>query len=160
MPRLDVESGERKSFVADLLCLRIVGAMVIHKCVLAAGNNFGALKGGFSFDIEDGYTVLVGENDSGKTSILQFVARTCFGTPTLFGVNLTGFIPTERDYVDATTETQGGNLHAWNEQINQIWSSQNRPLSYANAEIVTNLLPKLFITHSDFMRQTSRLNEL
>jgi len=133
--------------------------MLIHKCVLPAGATFGPLTSEFDFPIQDGYTVLVGENDSGKSSILQFIARTCFNNAA-FGTDATGFIPTERDYVDGTMETQGSNLNAWNAQLYGTLNSQGRPLSYANAEINVNVLPKLYITHHDLMEQAARLNEL
>ena len=136
-------------------------SMVIHSCVLRRERNqsFGPLRPGFEFDIHEGYTVLVGENDIGKSSIVQYAARTCFNDKN-FGNERTGFIPAERDYVDNTTETQGGHLANWNAQLSGILNNQNRPTSYASPEINANLLPKLFLTHSDFMEQSGRLNEL
>ena len=134
--------------------------MVIHKCVLPRERNqpFGPLRPGFEFDIHDGYTVLVGENDIGKSSIIQYVARACFNNRN-FGNERTGFIPAERDYVDNTSETQGGHLANWNGQLSGILNNQNRPTSYASPEINANLLSKFFLTHSDFMEQSGRLNE-
>jgi predicted ATPase len=134
--------------------------MLIHKCVLPRERNqtFGPLRPGFEFDIHDGYTVLVGENDIGKSSIIQYVARTCFNNRN-FSNERTGFIPAERDYVDNTSETQGGHLANWNGQLSGILNNQNRPTSYASPEINANLLPKFFLTHSDFMEQSGRLNE-
>ena len=136
-------------------------SMVIDKCVLPRERNqpFGPLRPGFEFDIHDGYTVLVGENDIGKSSIIQFVARTCFNNKN-FGNERTGFIPAERDYVDNTTETQGGHLANWNGQLSGVLNNQNRPTAYASPEINANLLAKFFLTHSDFMEQSGRLNEL
>jgi hypothetical protein len=79
----------------------------------------------------------------------------------VFGADSVGFIPAERDYMDPTTETQGGNLQAWNNLILAIiFQGHKRPGVYSHAEIAASQLPKLFITHSNFVKQAAQLNEL
>lgn len=38
-----------------------------------ASQEYGPIKAGFDFDIPSGYSVLVGRNDSGKSTILQYI---------------------------------------------------------------------------------------
>lgn len=52
---------------------------------ISTPNRYGPLQDGFAFELGDGYIVLVGENNSGKSAVLQLAFKTLCRHPE-FGV--------------------------------------------------------------------------
>lgn len=58
---------------------------------------YGGLQDGFSFEVETGYSVLAGPNNSGKSSLLQLVFSSLFNHPD-FGADRIVLLLPERTY--------------------------------------------------------------
>lgn len=76
---------------------------------ISTANRYGPLQDGFAFELGEGYRVLVGRNNSGKSAILQLVFKTLMRDNT-FGPDKICLLLTDRDYVQSTTEPGGSNL--------------------------------------------------
>src|SRR5438132_1506888 len=114
---------------------------------------YGPLSADFHFVLSDGYTVLVGPNNVGKSAILQLSFTRALES---LGPQQLVMIPAERAYLAATTEVAGQTLEAFNNNLNpQIVSNMlaNESMTAANARMLSALL----LNHSDFLRQVERL---
>ncbi len=76
--------------------------------IVRANKNQGPLQTGFTFELEDGYSVLVGPNEAGKSSILQMIFKSLFENQE-YGPNGIIFIPVDRMFV-ATSLAAGHEL--------------------------------------------------
>lgn len=116
---------------------------------------YGPLSPGFKFTLKDGYWVLVGENDVGKSSILQFLFRNTLNTS---GPGSLCYIPADRDYIETTTESQGRALEDYNQELfagalnSTILSSASEQNPYRRE------LPRLLLTHTHFSKQLLTVN--
>lgn len=120
--------------------------------VISTQTSFGPLLAGFSIDFLDGYNVLVGINDVGKSAILQLVFKRLMEDSS-FGSSSVCLIPPERIFIDLTTEAGGRTLDQHNQEFyNSI--SGTTMLPYAGiVNPSKSELPKLLLGHSDFINQ-------
>lgn len=125
---------------------------------LRRGAQYGLLQPTFSWSVPNtGYHVLTGVNDSGKSAILQLITLTGLQTAG-FGVSKVVLIPTDREFVQATTEVGGRTLENYNQQVTP--NLNNGPTSFDNfMPPYRNELVRLLLTHYDQMEQVPRFNE-
>ena len=65
---------------------------------ISTTSRYGPLQEGFGFDLTEGYKVLVGRNNSGKSAILQLAFRALMSDQA-HGPERVCLLPTVRDYV-------------------------------------------------------------
>ncbi len=147
-----------ESPVVDRLSLRLVSLKLPESDMPIKLNNtqprYGALGQGFALTIDDGYQVLVGPNNSGKSSILQLAFNTVIQT---HGSDHVALVLPERALVAPTTETGGRMLQNFNGELGgQIATT---PMVYDGVRGPNALeLPRLLITHTDYVQQLQRLD--
>src|SRR5437870_4065290 len=122
---------------------------------ISTTNRYGPLQEGFGFDLAEGYRVLVGRNNSGKSAILQLVFRALMREQA-YGPERICLLPTVRDYVQATTETGGSNLQNFNTNI-VLPNLEGAPLNHSAWNIDWSQLPKLLLNHTDTLGQIESL---
>jgi hypothetical protein len=121
------------------------------------GNRLGALQPNFAFAVPDGYAVLVGANNSGKSAVLQLAFR---GTHDQLGAGTVSLILPDRTQLLASTETGGRTLEQFNgEIIDHLRSSET--LSYETLPgPQRGEMARLLLNHSDFEEQLKELQVL
>jgi hypothetical protein len=130
---------------------------VIRNLQLGQAEPYGVLPGDFRYDVRAGYTAVVGQNNAGKSTLLQFVFRALAADPE-FGQQRICLILPDRSYVDVSTETAGRTLDAWNGDLRA--HLQGQPLTFhAEAGPRRAELTKLLL-HGDFLAQMARINDL
>lgn len=135
-------------------CLEYIESMVSLKNSL--GKNFGPLQTEFSFNVENGYTTLVGENDLGKSAILQILFREASSDEQL-GLDAICYIPANRDSVAYNTEMGQGSLQNYNNQLRS--NLANAPLIHGqDGSYNVSDLAKSLLNHTNFLRQAERVN--
>lgn len=119
---------------------------------------YGPLQPNFRYDARSGYTVLVGQNNAGKSALLQLTFRTLC-TDSEFDAEQIALILTDRDYVDATLQPGHRKLAQWNSEL--LESLKERPLAHAAVPVgpARGELPRLLM-HGDLFRQVPAINEL
>jgi putative AbiEii toxin of type IV toxin-antitoxin system len=121
-------------------------------------NRYGPVQANFSLTLPStGYQVLVGPNNYGKSSILQFIFVWAFrAAQSEIGADRVALLLPDRDFVNPTTQTAGRTLVAWNSDlVNQI---SGAPLTYdAPRGPARNELLSLLVNHKDFLAQMNRL---
>jgi len=122
---------------------------------IQAGTRYGPLQPGFSFELERGYKVLIGKNNSGKSAILQ-LAFTVLLRNGDFGPDGLCLVLTDRDYVQGSAETQGGNLSSFNGQLLNNMSAA--PLQHNDRIAQWGYLPIFLLNHTNTMKQLDALN--
>jgi ABC-type multidrug transport system ATPase subunit len=121
-------------------------------------NRYGPLQPNFSLTLpRTGYHVLVGPNNFGKSSILQFIftwAARVAGSE--IGGDRVALLLPDREFVNPTTQTGGRTLGAWNNDLmGQIASA---PLLYDQTRgAPRNELLSVLVNHKDFLAQANRL---
>ena len=121
------------------------------------GIRFGPIREDFSLSIGDGYSVLVGPNNAGKSAVLQLAFR--HATDQL-GIGDVVLIRSDRAHILGTTQIGNATLEAFNtDQRNQ--SPGESTFRYEGLGGAPNAnLSALLLNHSDFLRQTTDLNDL
>lgn len=118
---------------------------------------FGPLKPGFTFDLEEGYQVLVGENNSGKSAIIQLIFKKLAREISEFDLNKVCLVLPERNFVDISTETGTRTLENHNVELSNAMS--RTILNYSTYQSPPKSeLPKLLLTHDNFMDQVTKLS--
>jgi ABC-type transport system involved in cytochrome bd biosynthesis fused ATPase/permease subunit len=118
----------------------------------------GPLRSGFTFELENGYNVLVGANSSGKSAILQFLARQFYFRDS-DSMDRVCYIPLDRMYVQETAQPEDQTFANFNYQLFRA-SSRNLNFPYNTPTNAWSELPRLLLDHSDLHGQIGRLNEL
>lgn len=120
-------------------------------------DQYGPIKIGFTLDSRSGYNVLVGENDIGKSAILQLAFRQAIRS---LGRDKVCYIPPDRDHVEITTETGSRSLVDYNGTLYD-GVLNGGPVQYGSGEMGgrRSELPRLLLTHSDFIEQVNKVNE-
>ncbi len=118
---------------------------------------FGSIPQGFKFVLHKGYTTFIGANDSGKSSILQWIFWKGFGSSEI-GPNRVCYLSTERDMTPNNTETQGNTLEKYNRMMFSFM--QDTIINNGNPKpgFQVNDLPKLLLTDENLYAQITRLN--
>jgi len=124
--------------------------------VVEAGNQYGRLQSGFRFVLRDGYSVLTGPNNMGKSSLLQLMFARAIDNPE-FGPDGLVLIRADRAFVAGTTETGGRNLRSYNSELRNL--ILNAPQTYdSQSGPIGNELARLLINHTNFRRQADKVD--
>jgi putative AbiEii toxin of type IV toxin-antitoxin system len=124
---------------------------------ISTQNRYGPLQAGFAFDLEKGYKVLIGRNNSGKSAILQLVFKTLMRDGS-FGAERLCILLTDRDYVQPSTETGGMSLAAFNQNVHG--PVDGTPMQHSTRSIDWSILPRLLLNHTNTLKQIDSLNKL
>ncbi len=120
--------------------------------------DYGPLKQNFSYTIKNGYNVLVGANNSGKSAIIQFIFQHLVREVQEYGSGKLSIILPERVFVDSTYETSGRQLEVHNTELAQrIYKSPGNYNTYSAPPI--SELSKLLLTHDNLIKQNNMLND-
>ncbi len=116
----------------------------------------GPIPAGFPIQLEGNYIVLIGSNDSGKTSLLNALFRKNVNTQ-IKGKTQICLIRPDRINIDAATQTGTRTLEQYNFELANAIEGNNR--SY-QAMVGPNSgeLPKLLLNHKDFIEQVRKFN--
>lgn len=115
-------------------------------------SQFGPLQPGFSIDLNDGYTVLAGQNDVGKSAILQLAFRRIYEEQGLGGPSGVCLISPERIFVASSTETGGRKLEDHNSEFYNALGGNVQGYESFTAPVKQEL-PKLLLNHDNFITQ-------
>lgn len=119
--------------------------------------DYGPLKQNFSDSFRDGYNVLVGPNNSGKSSIIQYIFQHLVREVGDYGPGKVVLLLPERIYVDLSYETGGRKLIEHNGELaNKIATSPLEYYTYSSPP--RSELSKLILTHIDLIGQNNTLN--
>src|SRR5216683_2705100 len=113
---------------------------------------YGVIQQGFSFTIPDGYTVLVGKNDAGKSSLLQLIFKRLYEEGGIANDRFCLLLP-ERIFIEPTLEVGGHTLAVYNQNL--FNALQASPLPYHAATHTSQSAFKLLISNH---RQRVQLN--
>ncbi len=117
----------------------------------------GPITAGFTIDLSGDYIALVGENNSGKSSILQCIFKKCAsGDP--YNLDNVCFLLPDRIYVDINTQVGRQTLDAYNSELANTIASNNRPYNAPGNGPASSELPKLLLNHTDLQEQLGRLD--
>src|SRR5712692_6947731 len=106
----------------------------------------GPLKAGFKVHLEGKYIVLVGANNSAKTSLLQAIFKKYAPASNLQQPKTeTCLILPERIYVDTTVQPGGNTLETYNYQLASTIGFLNRSYRTWVLEPASSELPKLLL---------------
>jgi predicted ATPase len=120
---------------------------------------YGAIPTGFKFSLFKGYSVLMGKNNAGKSTLLQFVFKRLLegALNSVSGKNSICLIPQDRQYVQNRTVPQAS-LQEYNETLYGQCQSAPRPsegLRSPNSDQLYSLL----LHRDDFLGQMAELNK-
>jgi len=124
---------------------------------LGGGEQYGPLPGNFRYTVREGYTALVGPNNAGKSSLLQLIFRSLFHDAEFSGAS-TCYIPSDREYIDSTTETGGRTLATWNGEL--LAALRDAPLPMTGGTGPPRGELTRLLLHGNFLPQMNRLNGL
>ena len=119
---------------------------------------FGPLPSRFHFTVPTGYTTLVGANNAGKSTLLQYVFRAALADASI-GREKVCYVLPGRSLVARTTQLGGRSLDSFNMDAQQALGTG--PLANTDNSISPNgvELFSALINHTDFMAQMQRLND-
>jgi predicted ATP-dependent endonuclease of OLD family len=121
---------------------------------------YGALSHGFNFTLPDvGYVAITGPNNSGKSSILQYIFKDLFVRNVApFDQSSNVIIFTERIHVLPDTQPSTESLAYYN---NAVYQQINTAiLNHDDSKLASNRLPRLLLNHSSLLDQVSELNKM
>jgi len=116
----------------------------------------GPITAGFTIDLSGDYIALVGENNSGKSSILQCVFKKCASGDPYSLENVCLLLP-DRIYVDVNTQVGIRKLVDYNVDFVNSMGDHNRGYQAPNNNPLSSELPKLLLNHTDLQEQLNRL---
>ncbi len=125
-------------------------------------NPFGPLHGRLQFEVFEGYSTIVGANNTGKSALLQLIFRG-FHDATEYGGSRVCLIPPDRHGIASTLETGGATLESYNAQLRSRLGSGSSPSNLINNEAAWGENPalgRLLITHTDMYGQLGRASEI
>lgn len=116
---------------------------------------YGSIPPKFGFELEDGYSVFIGKNDAGKTTILQWIFRNLHDISELPRDSY-ALVLSSRFFVAPTTRTETS-LNSFNETLyGQI---SNGPLSNDSVRIGIGDLYSVLLQTDSFVHQITKINE-
>lgn len=119
----------------------------------------GIIPQGSLIELVGNYIVLVGENNSGKSSLLQLLFKRCGRGDFPYNLEQVCFILPDRMYVDITTETRGRTLINYNNELSNSIGGNNRSYQNPGTNPISSELPKLLLSHTDFLDQAGKLRD-
>lgn len=117
----------------------------------------GPITAEFTIDLVGDYIVLVGENNAGKSSILQCIFKRCVTYSNPQNKENVCLLLPDRIYVDVNTQVGGRLLTTYNDELANTISGNNRGYNAPNNGPSSSELPKLLINHTDLLDQLGRL---
>jgi ABC-type cobalamin/Fe3+-siderophores transport system ATPase subunit len=126
---------------------------------ITPGSQYGPLRADLHYDLQTGYSVLLGKNNAGKSSLLQLIFRDLTAQNDPQGFRSTALILADRGYVDPTAQPGAGSLETWNRDIIRYLASE--PLQHG-----TNLLGPTrseltrLLMHGDLVAQVQEMGLL
>ena len=121
-----------------------------------ARSSYGVIPQGFSFNLVEGYSVLAGKNNSGKSTLLQFIFRELYNPGTI-PRNSFCLIPQDRQYVRPTTQPPTS-LDQYNHDMFQQCQSTPRRSDQMNLSHLASLYT-LCLHRTNFLPQVNELNK-
>ncbi len=117
---------------------------------------YGPLQADFEVQVPVGYSVLVGSNNQGKTSILLAAFKHALnnGVPRDRAV----FIPSQRGYLAPSTQPGTETLDSYNNRFLERITRELIENTSPNALPQLEMLPTLLLNHSNFLQQVHTLN--
>ena len=131
-------------------------AQTAYTFKIPAGQEYGLLPSNFQFDLQTGYSVLVGRNDCGKSTLLQFVFKSLVSLSEVTN-NTFCLISHDRQYISPTTQPPS-TLMEYNTELFQICKDRPKRSDSAQGPDASSLYT-LLLHKSDFMSQTQKVNE-
>lgn len=109
-------------------------------------NGYGALSGGLKFKLPSGYVTIVGENNVGKSTLLQWIFREILDSAPQ-DENVICYIPKHRDFITSTSQSST-ELKQKNRDLKH--SLDRNPLAFSdpNAYLATDLYSIIVNEHS------------
>src|SRR2546423_10275853 len=92
----------------------------------------GPITQGFTIDLDGDYIVLVGENNAGKSSILQCIFKRAASHSVPYNIDNVCFLLPDRIYVDTNTQVGGRMLLNYNQELAGSISANNRAYNAPN----------------------------
>lgn len=119
------------------------------------GDNYGPIPRDYRFEIPDGYSVLVGRNNAGKSSFLQLIFRELYNSNPS-GRDSFALILADRSYVRNTTQPPNSFLQYNSNLWGQISAA---PKTYANQQVAdSDALYAVLLHRTNFIRQVNEIN--
>lgn len=125
---------------------------------IIADSKYGPLQKGFSFELRDGYTVLTGKNNSGKSAILQLIFSKLVNNMHGFGPGKVCLILPDRLHIGRTGESGGASITGYNSKLAQNLAGDI--LHYEDAQTERSQLARLLLHQNNFTAQAGKLNQL
>jgi energy-coupling factor transporter ATP-binding protein EcfA2 len=123
---------------------------------------FGVVPAGPVLTLSEGYTVLVGANNAGKSTMLQALFSAAMRNESPFGDHRVCLLLPERGVVSDSIEVGGRQLRDFNREVfsNGMGKGSN-PLRYDSYGVVDRAtLLRLLLTHRSLLPQVTDLNTL
>jgi AAA domain, putative AbiEii toxin, Type IV TA system len=123
------------------------------------GTQQGPLRVGFPIQLQGDYIVLVGANNTAKTSILQAIFKKYYPLNNPQARAEMCLILPERIFVDTTIQPGNRNLEQYNNELAGTIGNNNRSYQLYQGPS-SNELPRLLLNHTDLYAQIGKLNDL
>src|SRR5258708_38232890 len=117
----------------------------------------GPIAAGLTIDLDGDYIVLVGENNAGKSSILQCIFKRCASHSAPYNVDNVCFLLPDRIYVDTNNQVGVRTLVIFNQELANTISVNNKGYNVPNNGPFSSELPKLLLNHTDLPERIGRL---
>jgi ABC-type multidrug transport system ATPase subunit len=126
---------------------------------IEANGPFGAIQAGFSFDVRIGYTAVLGANNSGKSTFLQWIYRDLMNDSTV-GVEGVCYVEAERGFVSPTTEVQGQSIGGYNSGVAGVISGSTVLQYNTTRNPFPGDMTKYLLNHKNFRHQLDVMDGL
>jgi hypothetical protein len=121
-------------------------------------NPYGPIPANYAFNLNNGYTALVGKNDVGKTAFLQWIFCRMMQQVTPGPSDAIALILTDRFYVASNTRTTQ-TLQQYNGQFHSAFNGAPKPFHNENGPAPADLFAAL-LQRTDMTQQNLSLNDL
>ena len=125
---------------------------------LSVDQPYGPLQRGFLFKLRSGYTVLTGKNNSGKSSILQFIFSKLVLSVAEFGAQKVCLILPERQFIERHAESRDHSITEYNKNLANTINAH--PLSYETMPGERIHQAKLLLHQKNYLKNLQALNIL
>lgn len=120
------------------------------------GINYGILPTNFKFNLQTGYTVLAGKNDTGKSTILQFIFKEIY-TKSEESRTSTCLISSKRSQISPNMQPGQEKLDQYNHALYDL--IKHNPLTHDTNNLNTQDLSKLFLHKTDLREQLTIIDK-